>query len=398
MKILILSFYYPPDLSAGSFRIIGLVNALIARAGKDIQIEVITTQPNRYKGFGESVDEDENSDHLKIHRIKISDHNSSMLGQAKSFVYYAFETQKIVKKDKYDFIFSTSSRLMTAALGAWISKQKNVPLYLDIRDIFVDTIQNMFPKKITYFLVPIFSFIERLTIGRATHINLVSPGFKSYFKSRYSNKPLSFYMNGIDEEFMPSNFILKKNSPNKVAFKSPIRILYAGNFGEGQGLHKIIPMLAKKLGDQVTLKLIGCGGRLNELQKAINSLGVSNVELVPPMARIDLIQEYEAAEVLFLHLNNYKAFESVLPSKIFEYAALGKPILAGVSGYAAQFLSEEVSNSAIFNPCDVDSAIKAFEHLTIQDINRENFIEKYSRKNIMENFSEDLISRFRRLK
>jgi len=31
------------------------------------------------------------------------------------------------------------------------------------------------------------------------------------------------------------------------------------------------------------------------------------------------------ADVLFLHLNAYKAFEKVLPSKIFEYAATGRP-------------------------------------------------------------------------
>ncbi len=393
MKILILSFYYPPDLSAGSFRVMGLINALMDKFGRDIQIEVITTQPNRYQGFGMAVGIDKNDYRLKVHRIKIMDHNSGMLDQAKSFIVYAYEAQKIIKNHEYDCVFSTSSRLMTAALGAMISKWKNVPLYLDIRDIFVDTIQDVLPKKAAYFLVPIFSFIERLTIERANHINLVSPGFESYFKRRYPKKSFSYYMNGIDEEFMPSNSSLEKINFKKETLKPSICILYAGNIGEGQGLHKIIPMFAKKLGDRVTLRLIGGGGRLKELQDALKLMDVGNVELVPPMAREDLIQEYEAAEVLFLHLNNYEAFKKVLPSKLFEYAALGKPILAGVSGYAAQFLSQEVLNSSIFTPCDVDSAIIAFESLLVQDINREKFIEKYSRKKIMKNLSEDIVSR-----
>ena len=394
MKILILSFYYPPDLSAGSFRVIGLVKALLNRIGEDIQIEVITTQPNRYQGFGVTVDDDEISNRLKIHRIKISEHNSGMLDQAKSFIFYAYEAQKIIKNQEYDFVFSTSSRLMTAALGAWISRWKNIQLYLDIRDIFVDTIQDVLPKKFTYFLTPIFSLIERFTIGQATHINLVSPGFEYYFKSRYPKKSFSYYMNGIDEEFMPNNPSLEKMSFRKEMSETPIRILYAGNVGDGQGLHKIIPMLAKKLGESVIIRLIGGGGRLKELQSALKLLDINNVEVVPPMARIDLIREYQAADVLFLHLNNYEAFKKVLPSKIFEYAALGKPILAGVSGYAAQFLDTEVSNSAIFTPCDVDGAIEAFECLSIQDIKREKFIEKYLRKNIMNMLSGDIVSRF----
>ena len=395
MKILILSFYYPPDLSAGSFRVIGLVKSLMDRVDKDIQIEVITTQPNRYQGFGVSVD-DANGDFLKIHRIKIPDHNSGMLDQAKSFMFYAYEAQKIIKNQQYEFIFSTSSRLMTAALGAWISRLKNIPLYLDIRDIFVDTIQDVLPKKYARLLTPIFSLVERFTIGQAAHINLVSPGFEYYFKSRYPKKSFSYYMNGIDEEFMPKNLSLEKVSFRKEMLGDPIRIVYAGNLGDGQGLHKIIPMLAKKLGGNVTIRLIGGGGRLKELQSALKLMDVNNVEVVPPMARLDLIREYQAADVLFLHLNNYEAFKKVLPSKIFEYAAFGKPILAGVSGYAAQFLRQEVLNSAIFIPCDVDGAVQAFESLSIQDIKREKFIEKYLRRNIMNMLSGDMISKFER--
>lgn len=394
MKILILSFYYPPDLSAGSFRVIGLVKALIDIVGKDIQIEVISTQPNRYKGFGSAVNY-EKIESLEIHRIKIPEHNSGMLDQAKSFIFFAYEAQKIIKNQQYDFIFATSSRLMTAALGACISRWKNIPLYLDLRDIFVDTIRDVLPKKAAYILTPMFSLIERLTIGQAAQVNLVSPGFESYFKSKYPKKFFSYYMNGIDEVFVPNNIQLQKTNSKREMTRSPIRILYAGNVGEGQGLHKIIPMLAKKLGNRIMIRVVGSGGRLKELQSALRLMDLNNVELLQPMGRIDLIYEYESADVLFLHLNNYEAFEKVLPSKIFEYAALGKPILAGVSGFAAQFLSREVSNCAIFTPCDVDKAIEAFESLSIQATNREKFIEKYLRKNIMKNLSEDMVSRFK---
>ena len=39
------------------------------------------------------------------------------------------------------------------------------------------------------------------------------------------------------------------------------------------------------------------------------------------MARPALVEAYGAADVLFLHLGVQPAFEKVLPSKIFEYAA-----------------------------------------------------------------------------
>lgn len=394
MKILILSFYYPPDLSAGSFRIIGLVNALLGLVTKNIQIEVITTQPNRYKGF-EAREGNERLDcRLRIHRIKLPSHNSGMVDQAKSFIYFAHKSLKITKNEKYDFIFATSSRLMTAALGAWISKQKKIPLYLDIRDIFLDTLRDVLSKKSMFFLNPIFSLVEYWTCKQANHINLVSPGFEDYFKNKYPTQSFSYYMNGIDEEFTKNNVNLKEVNFFQKVSEAPIKILYAGNIGEGQGLHKIVPGFAKKLGARVSIKVIGAGGKLEELLYSLASMGVDNVQVIPPISRLELIREYEDADILFLHLNNYRAFEKVLPSKIFEYAAMGKPILAGVSGYASQFLIAEVSNTEIFTPCDVDGAIKAVERLSIQSAKREIFIEKYLRKNIMKNLANDMTLRF----
>ena len=51
MRILILTFYYKPDLSAGSFRTTALVKELQEKSAKDDVIEVITTMPNRYNSY-----------------------------------------------------------------------------------------------------------------------------------------------------------------------------------------------------------------------------------------------------------------------------------------------------------------------------------------------------------
>ena len=51
MKFCYFTFYYPPDLSAGSFRSISLVEHLIAQMGSKDSLVVITTSPNRYKRY-----------------------------------------------------------------------------------------------------------------------------------------------------------------------------------------------------------------------------------------------------------------------------------------------------------------------------------------------------------
>jgi len=207
--------------------------------------------------------------------------------------------------------------------------------------------------------------------------------FFFYFHIRYNLNVGAFYTNGIDDVF------LTLPKPSKVNDK--LTLLYAGNIGEGQGLHNIIPQLAVQLCNQIEIKVIGDGGRKTLLERAVKSLQCENVTLVAPMKRSELVQEYMDADVLFLHLNDYDAFKKVLPSKIFEYAATGKPILAGVSGYSAKFIDTCVINAKVFHPCDVLGAVSALGDLSVKRVNRRDFIERFSRKNIMDAFAKDII-------
>ena len=48
IKVVFFSFYYPPDLSAGSFRSISLAQELSKKLSSNDEIHIITTHPNRY--------------------------------------------------------------------------------------------------------------------------------------------------------------------------------------------------------------------------------------------------------------------------------------------------------------------------------------------------------------
>lgn len=388
-RILILSFYYPPDLSACSFRAAALVKALGREPSRKITVDVITTLPNRYSSFTSDAREQETAEQLTIRRIKLPPHKSGMLDQALAFVHFARQASRLAEGQPYDLVFATSSRLMTAFLGAWISRRVRAPLYLDLRDIFADTITDLLPTAIAFPIKPLLLAIERWTLNRAAHVNLVSPGFQFYFQSRYPEQSFSYFTNGIDDEFLPENIPTKRAERTA---SGPIRVLYAGNIGEGQGLDGIIPAVASRLTGRATFRLIGDGGRRPQLEKALARAGVSNVEMVGPMSRDALIKEYMASAVLFMHLNDNDAFKKVLPSKLFEYAALGKPIWAGVSGYPARFLDEEVSNAAVFPPCDPEQAVKAFEQLEIRDNPRVAFVRRYAREPIMRAMATNLVA------
>jgi len=387
MKILFLTYYFEPDLCAGSFRNTPLFKELLNQLTENDFVHVVTTQPHRYKSFQIKGKEIETGKNFRIDRIKIPLHKSGFSEQIKSFYVFYRRTLQLVKKQDYDLVYASSSKLFTAFLGRRIAAKKSLPLYLDIRDIFVDTMKDLFKNKkyIQYPFEWCFKRIEYYTFSKATHINLVSEGFRVYFE-KYRHPSYSYYTNGIDDLFLN-----KSDSKKKHEFKNRKIIVYAGNIGQGQGLEKIIPQAARLLSDQFVFKIIGDGGTKALLESKLRESGVTNVELYAPVSRNKLMEYYREADYLFLHLNDYDAFKKVLPSKIFEYAVFNKPIIAGVGGYARQFILKNMNDCILFTPTDVSAMVTQLRGYRIHDIDRSVFVEKFARKNIMMRMAENII-------
>jgi hypothetical protein len=71
-------------------------------------------------------------------------------------------------------------------------------------------------------------------------------------------------------------------------------------------------------------------------------------------------------------------------------------LLAGVAGFAAEFISAEISDSAIFRPGDVEGAVVAFSSLQLGTRPRREFIARYTRANIAREMAQDIFALPRR--
>jgi glycosyltransferase involved in cell wall biosynthesis len=392
MKIVFFSFYYPPDLSAGSFRSIALAKSLSAKLDKKNEIHVLTTYPNRYKSHISKAKNKEIDELVTVHRIKVPSHSGNMLSQCYTFLVYAIISFNLCRKIKPDFIIGTSSRLMTAYLAALSAKYLKKRYFIDLRDIFSETISDIFYQK-SRLIGAIFKYffikLEQYTLNSAALVNVVSEGFFEYFDNNGINtKDWKFFPNGVDAEF--ENLFLKNINNTK----GKVKITYAGNIGDGQGLEKIIPKLGLELGLNYEIIVIGDGGAIDKLKSSVLNQNISNVKLIPPIDRQELVNYYLESDILFLHLNNLSAFRRVLPSKIFEYGAIGKPILAGLKGYPADFVRINVPYASIFEPGDSQAAIKYISKINKNSVLKKDvdkFIDNFSRKKIMDDLTDELI-------
>ncbi|MBC3786088.1 glycosyltransferase family 4 protein [Spirosoma utsteinense] len=380
MKILYLTYYFEPDLCAGSFRNTAIVTELARQLETGGVVQVVTTQPNRYQSFSQAAAAHQKQGNVLIDRVAVPAHASGMIDQIRSFLTYYRAVQRLTKNQSYDLVVASSSRLFTAFLGARLARKRRVALFLDIRDLFRETILEIlrnrwFTKLLAVLgLNPFLWFVEQYTFGYAAHINLVSEGFRSYFK-RFPQATYSYYTNGIDEEFRAI-----PPSKNLIGPASVKTILYAGNIGEGQGLHTIIPQAARQLGKGYRFVVIGDGGAIHKLKSAIEEEGVDTVELRAPISRRALAGAYQEADYLFVHLNDLAALTRVLPSKLFDYGATDKPIIAGVAGYAADFVRIHLPNSLVFAPGDVVDLVAQLRTTTYRTQVRSRFRAQFQRQ------------------
>ena len=393
MKIVFFTFYYPPDLCAGSFRAIALSQALSNRMKGDDELHIITTHPNRYENHRVKADNIEIHGNITLHRISVPSHKSGMLSQARSFVTYALASYKLSNNLNPDFLIGTTSRLMTGLLTGISARKLGCNYFIDLRDIFSESLSDILSQKsklLGFASKTFFFLLERWLFNKAIGVNVVSEGFPEYFQTKgVDTSNWSFFPNGVDKEFVNLPCMENKNSKNLKT------ILYAGNIGSGQGLETVLPSSAKQMSGKYHFLVIGDGGARSKLINVIKKENINNIEILLPIKRDKLIEHYQDADILFLHLNDLPICKRVLPSKIFEYTALGKPIVAGLGGYSAQFMVDNVPNSIVFAPGDVEGcvdAIRKIEKLDIKSEATDVFVKKYSREKIMDRMAGHIFS------
>jgi hypothetical protein len=66
-------------------------------------------------------------------------------------------------------------------------------------------------------------------------------------------------------------------------------------------------------------------------------------------------------------------------------------VLAGVAGYAAEFLQKYVENSAVFRPCDPEAGVKALASLRVGHRRRDEFISRFRGSSIMQRLALDVL-------
>ncbi len=83
--------------------------------------------------------------------------------------------------------------------------------------------------------------------------------------------------------------------------------------------------VSKSFEGRMDFQLIGDGSDKVHFERLLEEKGITNVFLVPPVQRKDLLAYYAQTDAFFVQLKPIPMFEKTIPSKIFEYVATENP-------------------------------------------------------------------------
>lgn len=186
-------------------------------------------------------------------------------------------------------------------------------------------------KSLIHLLEGIFKWFYK----QFDHILLGSESFKEYAQKRVNLNKTLYFPNWADLVFESYKPTEKKNNPRK-----KIIITYAGNIGEAQDLNSLVEAVELTKKKHFELRLVGDGRFKKALKSVVSSKKLNGlINFYDSVNSEELLSFFEESDFLFLSLQNTPLFSKTVPAKLQTYLAVGKPIIASISGEANQLLN-----------------------------------------------------------
>jgi glycosyltransferase involved in cell wall biosynthesis len=259
---------------------------------------------------------------------------------------------------KVDAVF-TSSWMPGLVYG----KLKRATVALNVDDLTVEDISSLKLVEADSFFSKIATSVYRLFYVKGDVVVPISPGYSETISKKYCVKrsKIHFVDIGVDLKVFEKKIA---EVPKGNSFK----VFYAGVLGLGYDFEQIFEA-AKILEEKkvnVQFVIHGIGECLESIRLRIKELNLTNVKLSDKLlsSRKEVADLLNKADALILPLKNYGRPYLGIPSKLYEYQALGKPIICCARGEPAKYIENSKSGVVVSpgNSFELAQAILSLSH------------------------------------
>jgi colanic acid biosynthesis glycosyl transferase WcaI len=336
-RVLLLSQFFPPETYAGANRIGPMADVL----SKYYEVRVLTLKPSypsssRYEGIS-----------LEIHDAKFPytvKRTFSFPPHSGSFSLRAVREQTMALRmalralpESMDILVASTPSMFLGPVGLAVARARRAKFVWDVRDITWGYAKDTAGKSpvmaiaasgLEWYMLYTLRQAD-LVIGASRGISraLVEDGAEP---SRTITIP-----NGLSASLLE---VIAQRTAENVEKRHPI-VSYVGLIGYNQGLGVLVEA-ARTLPD-VEFALAGDGPELPLLKKKARELGVGNVTFRGYLDGEELLELYRESDILIAHVRSTPTTDATMvPTKLFEYMATGRPIVYAGRGVAAELLRQ----------------------------------------------------------
>ena len=345
MKILFFSHYFPPEGNAPATRVFQMCRRWV-KAGHEVQ--VITCAPNVpagkvYEGYRNRLIQHAVMEGIRVTRVWtfLAPNKGAFRRTLNYLSYFLSASVAGLFAPKPDLVVATSPLFFCGWAGAVASRLRRLPFVLEIRDIWPESIVAVNAMKPGPAIRSV-AWLEKRLYERAASIVTVGDGYRTRLIERgVPATKIAVITNGVDREtFFP-------RSPDddlraKFGLAGKFVCAYVGTIGMACGLDVVLRAAArlKELGrNDIAFMLVGDGAVRADLQQEAEKQELDNVIFAGLQPKPLIPALLATSNACLVHLRKQELFRTVLPSKLFEAAAMARPVILGVQGSAAELLA-----------------------------------------------------------
>lgn len=370
MRILLLTLYFEPDISANAGIVTRLAEELAALGHT---VNVVTAFPHYansrleppYRG---KVIERSQHGPIRVLRtyVYVRPNKQSLVSRMLNYASFnCLATLAGMLLPAPDVILAPSPPL-TIGLTAWaLGALKRAPFVYNVQDIYPDVAIRLGVLR-NPGAIRAFRRLEDFVYRKATAVSVLSEGFRENLLAK-GVPPAKVH---VIPNFVDSDWVhpLPRENPfsRREGLCDRFVALYAGNIGLSQGLETLLDAChqLRDLPDFLAL-IVGNGAARPSLEARAREMALSNVRFLPFQPKEEVARMYASADVSLVLLRKGLGAESV-PSKVYTIMASARPVLAAVdAGSETDRLIREAQCGVVVPPEDASALAQAIRQLRV---------------------------------
>jgi glycosyltransferase involved in cell wall biosynthesis len=385
-RVLFLTHYFHPEVGASQTRILECAR-LLQRRGYDVTVATgfpnypdgVIPEPYRGRWL-----ETESLDGFRVLRSRV--YPAANRGFGRRLVNHASfaisSTLTSWRAGHADVVIAETPPLFTAAAAVVVARLRHARLLLNVADLWPESAVQLGALK-NRFAIRGAEAIERFAYRHADLITAPTPGVQHAIDAQ-----------GAFEgrvKLLPNAVDVDRFEPHAEPPAGPKRIVYCGTVGLAQGVRTLLEAARELERERADLEflIVGDGAERSDLEELAKAWGLGNVTFTGRVKHEEVPSIVESAAVAVMLLRDVPLFHDALPTKLLEYMAAGRPVVAAAAGQVSELVSS--AEAGIVCPPEDAAAVAAAVQRLASDGDAARRMGQNGRRYVEQNLSREVM-------